>query len=49
MVYLTHLVHIDQSGSSRRISSDSDSPPPEPSDDQRTFVYINLLYNDGDY
>lgn len=30
-------------------ASDIDSPPPESSIDKRTFVYINPIYNDGDY
>ena len=30
-------------------SSDNDSAPPEPAVDQQTSVYINPLYNDGDF
>ena len=30
-------------------SSDNDSPPREPAVDQQTSVYINPLYNDGDF
>ena len=30
-------------------SSDNDSLPPEPAVDQQTSVYINPLYNDGDF
>ena len=34
---------------SNNSSFDSDSPPPEPSTNRRMSVYINPVYNDGDF
>jgi hypothetical protein len=41
-------VHL-HSPSSTTVHSDNDSPPPESSTDRRTLVYINPIYNDGNF